>query len=114
MRDRSLLAFTLLAVRQLGDDAARLVRDGRPSLRWYSGPQPLNHQAVRELLNDGWLRLVPGRGAEVRIAAWPRFADPELQASPGPVRRCRAETPCPMRGPLELARAPHVCPWLAR
>jgi hypothetical protein len=77
MRDRSLLAFTLLAMRQLGDDAARLVRDGRPSLRWYGGAQPLNDQAVRDLLNDGWLRLVPGR-AEVRIEAWPRFADTEL------------------------------------
>ena len=80
MRDRRLLAFTLLAMRQLGDDAARRVRDGRPPLRWYAGPQPLNDQAGRDLLNDGWLRFVRGSGAEVRTEAWPRFADAELRA----------------------------------
>ena len=66
MRGRSLLAFTLLAMRQLGNDAARLAREGRPSLRWYARPQPLNHQAVRELLNDGWLRLVHGSRAKAK------------------------------------------------
>jgi hypothetical protein len=39
-----------------------------------------SRQAVRDLLNDGWLRFVRGSRAEVRIEAWPRFADAELQA----------------------------------
>jgi hypothetical protein len=75
MRDRRLLTFTL-AMRQLGNDQARAVQDGRLRQSWYAGPQPLNTQAVRDLLNDGWLRPVPG-GGEVRIDAWPSFADTE-------------------------------------
>ena len=56
-------------------NATGLVREGRPSLRWYAGPQPLNDRAARDLLNHGWLRFVRGSRAEVRIEAWPRFAD---------------------------------------
>lgn len=80
MRDLRLLAFTLAAMRQLGDSTARRVRDGRASWRWYAGPQPLSFQAVQDLLDDGWLRFVPGSNAEVRIEAWPRFAEWELSS----------------------------------
>ena len=79
MRDRRLLAFTLLAMRQLGDDGARLIDDQRSGLSWHAGPQPLNTQAVRDLLNDGWLRLLAGGSGEVRIDAWPSFVSTELQ-----------------------------------
>ena len=79
MRDLRLLAFTLLAMRQLGDNRARLVKDGRVSPDWYAGSQPLNEQAVRDLLNDGWLSPVEGNTGEVHIDAWPTFATVELR-----------------------------------
>ena len=79
MRDRKLLAFTLLAMRHLGDDGARLVEDGGSLLNWHAGPHPLNTQAVRDLLSDGWLRPVPGRSGEVQIDAWPSLVGTELR-----------------------------------
>jgi hypothetical protein len=81
MRDRRLLAFTLLTMRQLGNGQARLVQDGQLFSSWHAGPQPLNTQAVRDLLNDGWLCPVPGGSGEVRIDAWPSFANTELPHS---------------------------------
>ena len=79
MHDVRLLALTLLAMRQFGGDSAHLVQDGRNSPSWHAGSHPLNGQAVRDLLNDGWLRLVEGNSGEVHIAAWPNFATVELQ-----------------------------------
>ena len=81
MRDRRLLAFTLLSMRQLGGDGARLVQDGSCSSGWYAGPQPLNAQALHDLLSDGWLRHIEGNSGEVRIEAWPIFATVELQGA---------------------------------
>ena len=81
MRDRRLLATTLVTMRQFGGGSARLVQDGRVSLHlhWYAGPQRLNPQAVRDLVNDGWLRPALNESGDVRIDAWPHFADMELQ-----------------------------------
>ena len=81
MRDLLLLAFTLLAMRQLCCDRAHLVRDGRASPTWYAGWQPLNTQAVQDLLNHGWLRRAEDGRSEVRIDAWPSFATQELQGA---------------------------------
>ena len=81
MRDLKLLAVTLLAIRELGADGARFVRDGRASPTWYAGSQPLNTQAVQDLLNDGWLRPAEGGRSDVRIEAWPSFVTLELQGA---------------------------------
>ena len=78
MRDRQLLALTLLAIRQLGEGRARVSREGQSCPSWHAGPQPLNAQAVRDLLADGWLRPVGGGEDEVQLDAWPSFADAEL------------------------------------
>ena len=83
MRDQLLLAFTLLAIRQLGGDHARLVQDGRPCPSWYAGPQTLNAQSVRDLLNDGWLRPVEGESGQIRIDTWPRLATRNSKAQRG-------------------------------
>ena len=74
MRDPDLLCFTLRAIRDLGDNSARVVQDdaGR-GLFWYAGPQPLNSQALQDLVGDGWLRLSADK-REVHVAAWPSFA----------------------------------------
>lgn len=77
MRDINLLRFTLRAIRELGNGAARVVRDGvGHHFSWYAGPQSLNGQAVQDLVRHGWLRLSNDR-REVRIDAWLAFAGPE-------------------------------------
>ena len=81
MRDLKLVAFTLLAMRQRGGGAAQLVQDGRPAPGWCAGAQPLNGQAVRDLLSDGWLYPVRADSGEVRIDAWPHFATLQLQGA---------------------------------
>ncbi len=73
MRDIALLRFTLLAMRDLGEGNARLVRDDRNHQGWFAGGQPLNGQAVQDLIADGWLRR-DGDQCDVRIDAWPGFA----------------------------------------
>ncbi len=73
MRDLTLLRFTLHAMRDLGSGAARTVRDGRGHHAWHAGPQPLNAQAVQDLIEDGWIRRSVDR-RKVRIDAWPSFA----------------------------------------
>ena len=79
MRDFKLTVFTLRAIRILGDGAARIVQTNGTG-GWYAGPQPLNSQAVWDLVGDGWLKMVDG-GKAVSLDAWPRFAgdDPNLQ-----------------------------------
>ena len=70
MRDLALLRFTLMAMRDLG---------------WRSGPQPLNGQAIQDLVADGWLRQSNDR-RDVWIDAWPSFASsmrPFMEASSG-------------------------------
>jgi len=84
MRDLKLVAFTLLAMRQRGGGAAQLAEDGRPAPGWCAGAQPLNRQAVRDLLSDGWLYPVRADSGEVRIDAWPNFATVELQGAVPP------------------------------
>ncbi len=73
MRDIPLLGFTLLAMRDLGEGRARLVREDPNHQGWFAGPQPLNAQAVQDLIADGWLRR-DGDQSNVRIDAWPSFA----------------------------------------
>ena len=73
MRDITLLGFTLLAMRDLGEGRARLVREDRNHQGWFAGGQPLNGQAVQDLIADGWLRR-DGDQSDVRIDAWPSFA----------------------------------------
>jgi hypothetical protein len=74
MRDLVLLIFTLRAMRDLGDETARLTRGGvGHDVSWHAGPQSLNGQAIQDLIADGWLRL-SADGREVRIDAWPAFA----------------------------------------
>ena len=68
-------------MRQLSGGAAQLVQGGRPAPGWYAGAQPLNGQAVRDLLSDGWLRPVRADTGEVRIDAWPHFATLQLQSA---------------------------------
>jgi hypothetical protein len=72
MRDITLLVFTLLAMRDLGEGRARLVREDRNHQGWFAGAQPLNAQAVQDLIADGWLRR-DGDRSDVRIDAWPSF-----------------------------------------
>ena len=72
MRDIALLGFTLLAMRDLGKGRARLVRQDRNHQGWFAGPQPLNGQAVQDLIADGWLRKDRDH-CDVRIEAWPSF-----------------------------------------
>ena len=86
MRDVSLMTFTLHAIRGLGDGGARNVKGGRGEAGWYAGPQPLNSQALWDLVGDGWLTMAADRRA-ARIDAWPSFAG----ADPGmPVREMAA------------------------
>ena len=73
MRDIALLAFTLRAMRDLGEGRARMHPDDHRRHSWFAGPQPLNAQAVQDLIADGWLRRGADAG-EVRIDAWPSFA----------------------------------------
>ena len=73
VRDISLLGFTLRAMRDLGEGRARMHRDRQHHHSWFAGPQPLNAQAVQDLIGDGWLRQVADN-YEVRIDAWPSFA----------------------------------------
>ncbi len=73
MRDITLLRFTLRAMRDLREGGARMHRDGRHQHNWFAGQQPLNTQAVQDLIDDGWLRRDANR-VEVRIDAWPPFA----------------------------------------
>lgn len=40
---------------------------------WHAGPQPLNGQAVQDLIADGWLQVSEDR-RDVWIVAWPNFA----------------------------------------
>ncbi len=81
MRDISLMTFTLHAIKRLGDGAARIVTGGGGETGWYAGPQPLNSQALWDLVGDGWLTMAADRRA-VRIDAWPGFAgaDPGMPA----------------------------------
>ncbi len=74
MRDLALLRFTLAAMRAFGGDRARWQSGGRGACGWHAGSQPLNGQAVQDLLADGWL-LKSSAGNEVWIDAWPSFAD---------------------------------------
>jgi hypothetical protein len=74
MRDLALLRFTLTAMRAFGGDRAHW-QDGRGACGWHAGSQPLNGQAVQDLVADGWL-LKSSAGNEVWIDAWPSFASP--------------------------------------
>jgi hypothetical protein len=65
MRDITLLGFTLLAMRDLGEGHAQLVREDRNHQGWFAGGQPLNGQAVRDLIADG---LAPARRGPLRRA----------------------------------------------
>ena len=77
MRDTDLLRATLRTIREHGGGKARIVPDGaRSGTLWLAGSQPINDQAVRDLLDDGWLRRLPDR-LTVQIDAWPSFADTE-------------------------------------
>ena len=73
MRDLVLLRFTLRAMRELGQGAARSVQVAPHRLVWHAGPQPLNGQAVHDLITDGWVRPSPDDHT-IRITAWPNFA----------------------------------------
>ena len=73
MRDLALLRFTLQAIRDLGQGIARLQQVSRSHRAWYAGPQPLNGQALQDLLDDGWLRK-SGDGRMMQIDVWPGFA----------------------------------------
>lgn len=75
MRDIALLRFTLRAMRELGNNEARLVRVTRNHHAWYAGPQPLNGQAVQDLIADGWVKRLDN-GRTLTIDAWPLFAGP--------------------------------------
>jgi hypothetical protein len=72
MRDITLLRFTLLAMRDLGEGRGRLVREDRNHQGWFAGGQPLNGQGVQDLIAEGWLRR-DGDHCDVRIDAWPSF-----------------------------------------
>ena len=77
MRDSNLLRSTLRAIRQHGGGMARIAPDGaRRGALWLAGSQPLNEQAVQDLLADGWLRRSADRHT-VKIDAWPAFAGVE-------------------------------------
>jgi hypothetical protein len=56
MRDLALLRFSLEAIRELGDGGAGVLHVGPGHQGWYAGAQPLNGQAVQDLIGDGWLR----------------------------------------------------------
>lgn len=73
MRDLALLRVTLHAMRESGGGRAHAVQDGRNHRAWYAGPQPLNSQALHDLLADGWLSRSTDRSA-LHIDAWPSFA----------------------------------------
>ena len=73
MRDLALLRFTLQAIRDLGEGVARVVQIGHGDRAWYAGPQPLNGQALQDLLADGWLQQ-DAKAGTLRLDAWPSFA----------------------------------------
>ena len=74
MRDITLMSITLHAIRTLGDGQGRRGHGaGGPDVYWYAGPQPLNGQALWDLVNDGWLAMADDRRS-VRLKAWPSFA----------------------------------------
>jgi hypothetical protein len=79
MHDVALMTFTLHAIRMLGGGTAHVVTRQGPDTGWYAGPQPLNGQALWDLIGDGWLTMESGQRA-VRIDAWPSFAgrDPAI------------------------------------
>ena len=70
MDDTGLLSSTLCAIREHGG-VARVVPDGaRRGALWLAGSQPLNDQAVQNLIADGWLRR-SNDGRTAQIEAWP-------------------------------------------
>jgi hypothetical protein len=79
MRDIALMTFTLNAIRMFGGGSAHVVRGSKREAGWYAGPQPLNSQALWDLVGNGWLTMGSDRHA-VRIDAWPSFAgtDPAI------------------------------------
>jgi hypothetical protein len=87
MRDITLMTITLHAIRTLGDGAARVVHGATgPDLSWYAGPQPLNGQALWDLVGDGWLVMAADRRT-VRLEAWPSFAGDDPVSRPGEAAR---------------------------
>lgn len=71
MHDTGLLSSTLCAIREHGGGVARVVPDGaRRGALWLAGSQPLNDQAVQNLIADGWLRRSDD-GRTAQIEAWP-------------------------------------------
>jgi hypothetical protein len=77
MRDMALLTATLQTIRDDGGGTAHLLGCGQTG-GWRAGGACLNDQAVRDLIDDGWLR----RDSDARCArldAWPSFAAREEQ-----------------------------------
>ena len=70
MDDTGLLSSTLCAIREHGG-VARVVPDGaRRGALWLAGSQPLNDQAMQDLIAGGWLRRSDD-GRTAQIEAWP-------------------------------------------
>ena len=61
--------LTLEAIHEFGDGGAGVLRVGPEQQGWYAGAQPLNGQAVQDLLADGWLRLTAARSVSMPALA---------------------------------------------
>jgi hypothetical protein len=86
MRDVALMTFTLHAIRMLGGGTAHVVTRQGPDTGWYAGPQPLNGQALWDLIGDGWLTVERGQRA-VRIDAWTKIITYTREDEPGTLLR---------------------------
>ena len=73
MRDIELMSRTLRAIRDYGGSATQM-ECGFDRCAWFAGNVLLNARAMHDLINDGWIRLLPRTGRAV-IDAWPPFAD---------------------------------------
>jgi len=76
MRDIALLTSTLETIRDDGRGTAHLKGCDRGG-GWHAGGTLLNQQAIRDLIDDGWLRPASDQRS-VRLDAWPSFATQDI------------------------------------
>ena len=86
MRDRDLLRSTITRIRTSGSQA-HLVRDRTLGFVWRAGSLALpgaglNDQAVRDLIDDGWLQS-DGTAGTATLDCWPAWTGrPDPAAGP--------------------------------
>lgn len=80
MRDIERMRRTLCAMYDNGG-VATLQQCGVDRYAWFAGNAQLNTQIMFDLVNDGWVRLLPQYGFAV-IETWPSFANDATNEEP--------------------------------